>query len=207
VKLKQIEFIYLVWAVPVPPLNVTGENVPGDEESRLNEVKRTSSEDEAAEEEEEDEWANYWPPSDSDSDKDEESEETESPEMEQTRSILKLKPAQTNSTDCMTLSTDMAQGTARKTLITEEASSRTVQGCGPNILYPGQTELLKADEAHIIQRSTFQVYVRRGKEVGAFEVHDLNGLWNCIKQRWGDVERECRLTPNLMHRETELATS
>jgi hypothetical protein len=98
------------------------ENVPCDEKSRLNEMEGTSSEDEATEEEEEDEWANYWPPSDSDSDPEEESEETESPEVRQTRSILKLKSAQTNLVDCMTLSTDMAQGTRRKTPITEEVS-------------------------------------------------------------------------------------
>jgi hypothetical protein len=46
-----------------------------------------------------------------------------------------------------------------------------------------------------VRKYEIQIFVRCGKDVGAFTIHEVNDLWTCIRKRWGDLEQGYELTP------------
>jgi hypothetical protein len=67
-------------------------------------------------------------------------------------------------------------------------------GCSlsPN---PDHLEMPKSDEAHPARGHPVQVFIRYGKDVGAFVAHDIADLWTIIRKRWRNLEEGYELTP------------
>jgi hypothetical protein len=175
-----------------------GENVPQAQELSRSQNINAELEIESDEEEEdsEDEWDNYWPPSPPSSDsEDSEESEDDADETESDHTTQDTQQAQTSLPSQLMLSPGRELLRAVMTTSTNERDfPQLPMGCSlsPN---PDQLEMSKSDEAITIQSHPVQVFIRYGKDVGEFMIHDITDLWANIRKRWSNPEEGYELTP------------